>query len=123
MSTGVVVKKAEVWRRRGNNWRKEGKPLKTGEHVTGNVNGDYFYLDPDRRTKKQWIKIDTVIVTPPVEPPVDPPQSKTWYFVKFQWLRADASEYHDRDNLPMVFRMGEAKDTENGHYTKLDEAW
>ena len=62
-------------------------------------------------------------VAPPIEPPVEPPSSRVWWFVKFQWQRADASEYHGRDNLPMVFRMGDVDNTNNGHYTRLTRDW
>lgn len=54
-----------------------------------------------------------------IEPTPEPGEPKTWYFVKHQWQRNDAADYHDRKNLPLVFRMGEYDNPKNLFAVKL----
>jgi len=111
MTTGITKQNVDVWHLKGNNWKQFSK-LKSGTPVSGEVRGEYFYLDPKRRTKKKWIKIDAVIVVPP---PVEPPPVSVNGFARIVWddenidydykCRTQQSGWSGPDNPPAVMRF------------------
>lgn len=104
----ITTRDIDIWRRRGNNWRKEGRRVKKGTTLSGEFGLIYFYLNPDQRTKRAWVKAVSVVTPPPVTPPAITGAYFAWDDQNPDYnnkCRTQMPDYHGPDNPPAVLRF------------------